>query len=289
MNRYLLVPLLFMLVLAGCSTLKQPTQPQSKINADNTLKLAQDYELQGRYANSIDSYNFALELYRSFADIEGEMYSLSGLARIELAQGDPETAESFRAEMQDLTELVETRHRFILLLYDLHVLHLNKDYAGMSKLAGIEPDMSDTVRMQVLSYAVEADAYLGNPLKDNRNKLKSLCAKHSRKPLKKMLINPQTLSEAYYSLAYASYVETDYQRCLKYLEKSNKLDYLYGNFASLGYGYWLRGKALAGEKEYTEAMSMLLKSQQIFQSYSNFEMIMKLETDMAEISKGVTR
>ncbi len=289
MNKLLLSLLVVILLLTACSTLKQPVQPQGKINADNTLKLAQDYELQGRYANSIDSYNYSLELYRSFADIEGQMYALSGLARIALAQGDGEAAEQYRQEMQDLTDLVETKYRHILLLYDLHVCHVNKDYSKMGELAKVLPGMSDSIRMQVLTYAVEAEAYLRSLEKHNRNELKSLCAKHSRKPLKKRLINPQILSEAYYSLAYSYFVEADYKRCLGYLKRSNKLDYIYGNFASLGYGYWLQGKALAGTGDVPGATANFLKAQQIFQSFSNFEMITKLEADMEKLAKGEDR
>ncbi|HRY83080.1 MAG TPA: hypothetical protein P5533_00435, partial [Candidatus Cloacimonadota bacterium] len=127
-----LILLLIILLLGACSTLPKPEQPQAKVNADNTLKLAQDYELTGRYANSIDSYTFAQEFYQSSADTEGELHALSGLARIELAQGAPEAAQEYRAQMQDLVDLVEPELAPILLLYDLHVLHRQKDYHQMS-------------------------------------------------------------------------------------------------------------------------------------------------------------
>ena len=278
--------LVILLLLGACSTLPKPEQPQAKVNADNTLKLAQDYELSGRYANAIDSYTFAQEIYQSFADTEGELYALSGLARIELSQGAPDAAQEFRAQMQDLVELVEPKQAPILLLYDLHVLHRTKDYAQISQLAVPSRDMSPSQRMQVLSYAVQADAYLQAEDRGKTAELKKLIKKQAKKPLRKRLINPQILSEAYYSLAYHYYTHKDFTGCLSYLKGALKLDYVYGNFASLGYSTWLEGKARAGLGQTQAAISLLLKARQIFQSASNLEMITQTDSDLEALNQG---
>ncbi len=281
-----LILLLIILLLGACSTLPKPEQPQAKVNADNTLKLAQDYELTGRYANSIDSYTFAQEIYQSFADTEGELHALSGLARIELAQGAPEAAQEYRAQMQDLVDLVEPELAPILLLYDLHVLHRQKDYHQMSHLAELSKAMSPSQKMQVLSYAVQADAYLQNEDHGKISELKKLIRKQAKKPLRKRLINPQIIAEAYYSLAYNYFTHSDYKNCLIYLEQSSRLDYLYGNFASLGYSTWLEGKARAGLGDNVSAISLLLKARQIFQSASNLEMINQVDSDLEALNPG---
>lgn len=283
-NSLLLLALL--LVLGACSTLPKPEQPQAKVNADNTLKLAQDYELTGRYANAIDSYTFAQEIYQSFADTEGELHALSGLARIELAQGAPEAAEEYRAQMQDLVELVEPKLAPILLLYDLHVLHRQKDYHQMSHLAELSKDMSPSQKMQVLSYTVQADAYLQNEDHGKVGELRKLIKKQAKKPLRKRLINPQILAEAWYSLAYNSFTQKDHKGCLNYLKQSSRLDYLYGNFASLGYSIWLEGKARAGLGDNVSAISLLLRARQIFQSASNLEMISQVDSDLEALNPG---
>ena len=277
-NSIIMIALL--ILLGACSTLPKPMQPQAKVNADNTLKLAQDYELSARHANAIDSYNFALELYQSFADTEGELYALSGLARIELAQGAPETAQEYRAQMKDLVDLVDPRLAPILLIYDLHVLHRQKDYQQISKLAATSTGMSNSQKMQVLAYAVQADAYINNADQGKSRELKKLIKVQAQKPLRKRQINPQILSEAYYSLAYHYYTAQDYKRSLSYLKQSCKLDYIYGNFASLGYSTWLEAKTRAELGETASAVSLLLKARQIFQSAANFEMIMRVDSDL---------
>ena len=278
--------LALLLLLGACSTLPKPVQPQAKVNADNTLKLAQDYELSARHLNAIDSYNFALELYQSFADTEGELYALSGLARIELAQDAPDTAAEYRLEMKDLVDLVDPRLAPILLIYDLHVLHRLKDYAQISALAVTSPNMSPSQKMQVLAYAVQADAYINNADHGKSRELKKLIKKQAKKPLRKRQINPQILSEAYYSLAYHYYNAQDYKRSLSYLKEANKLDYIYGNFASLGYSTWLEGKTRAGLGETASAISLLLRARQIFVSAANFEMIMRVDSDLETLAPG---
>ena len=272
------------LIMVACSSLKQPLQPQAKFNADNALKLAQDYEQQKRFANAIDTYVFALELYRSFANTEGQMYCLSGLARIKLEQSDHDAADEYRYEMQEIAEQIDPDNAVILLLYDLHKLQLDRNYQEISIVAVASEKYTDSQKMQVLSYKIQADAYLENTDQSKVRQLERLAAKHFRKPLRKRQINPQILSQAAYSLAYHYYVAGNMDKADYYLRRSVNLDYSYGNFASLGYSLWLQAKTQMARGKNVEALSLLLKARQVFQSYANLEMISKVEADLDKIA-----
>lgn len=272
------------LIMVACSSLKQPLQPQAKFNADNALKLAQDYEQQKRFANAIDTYVFALDLYRSFANTEGQMYCLSGLARIKLEQSDLDAADEYRYEMQEIAEQIDPDNAVILLLYDLHKLQLDRNYQEISIVAVASEKYTDSQKMQVLSYKIQADAYLENTDQSKVRQLERLAAKHFRKPLRKRQINPQILSQAAYSLAYHYYVAGNLDKADYYLRRSVNLDYSYGNFASLGYSLWLQAKTQMARGKNVEALSLLLKARQVFQSYANLEMISKVEADLDKIA-----
>lgn len=272
------------LIMVACSSLKQPLQPQAKLNADNALKLAQDYEQQKRFANAIDTYVFALDLYRSFAYTEGQMYCLSGLARIKLEQSDLDAADEYRYEMQEIAEQIDPDNAVILLLYDLHKLQLDRNYQEISIVAVASEKYTDSQKMQVLSYKIQADAYLENTDQSKVRQLERLAAKHFRKPLRKRQINPQILSQAAYSLAYHYYVAGNMDKADYYLRRSVNLDYSYGNFASLGYSLWLQAKTQMARGKNVEALSLLLKARQVFQSYANLEMISKVEADLDKIA-----
>ena len=75
---------IILLILAACSTVKIPVEPQAKIDADNHFRYALQMETNRDFSAAKESYIFLFESYRSFADTKGMLDCLSGLARIEL-------------------------------------------------------------------------------------------------------------------------------------------------------------------------------------------------------------
>lgn len=286
MSRYLLFSLALALLLAGCSSTRLPLQPQAKFNADNALKLAQDYELQRRYANAIDTYTFALELYASFAASEGQMHCLAGLARIAHSQAADTEAEDYRLQMEEIVRDIAPETAPILLLYDLHLALDAGDYSRLSEQAVLSPGLDKTVEMQILSYRIQADSYLKRADRDQVRKLERLAAKHVKKPLRKRQINPQILSQACYALAYHHYTVENYPRAEKYVELSNRIDYSYGNFGSYAYGLWLQGRIQAALSDEQEARSSYLRARQIFQNFANLPMLDQVEQDLNTLEEN---
>lgn len=286
MNRYLFLCLTFVIFLAACSSTRLPLQPQAKFNADNALKLAQDYELQRRHANAIDTYNFALELYGSFAASEGQMHCLAGLARIAHSQAALIEAEDYRLQMEDIVRDIAPETAPILLLYDLHLALSAGEYERISTMAVVSSGMDRTVEMQILSYRIQADSYLQRAERAQVRRLQSLAAKHLKKPLRKRQINPQVLSQACYALAYYHYTTENFPKAEKYVELSNRIDYSYGNFGSFAYGLWLQGRILAASSNEPEARASFLRSRQIFQNFANLPMLDQVEQDLNTLEEN---
>ncbi len=286
MNRYLFLCLTFVIFLAACSSTRLPLQPQAKFNADNALKLAQDYELQRRHANAIDTYSFALELYGSFAASEGQMHCLAGLARIAHSQAALIEAEDYRLQMEDIVRDIAPETAPILLLYDLHLALSAGEYERISTMAVVDSKLDKAMQMQILSYKIQADSFLGRADETQVRSLQRLTAKHLKKPLRKRQINPQILSQACYALAYYHYTAENLSQAARYAELSNRIDYSYGNFGSYAYGLWLQGRIQAAQSDEPSARASYLKARQIFQNYANLPMLDRVEEDLNKLEEN---
>ncbi|MEF3694569.1 MAG: hypothetical protein V3576_04395 [Candidatus Cloacimonadota bacterium] len=286
MSKYCLAILVISLLLVGCSSTRMPLQPQAKFNADNALKLAQDYELQRRYANAIDTYTFAFELYKSFASMEGQMHCLSGLARIANDQAAFADAEDYRFQMEEIVRDIDPGLAPILLLYDLHLALGAGEYERISTMAVVDSKLDKAMQMQILSYKIQADSFLGRADETQVRSLQRLAAKHLKKPLRKRQINPQILSQACYALAYYHYTAENLSKAARYAELSNRIDYSYGNFGSYAYGLWLQGRIQAAQSDEPSARASYLKARQIFQNYANLPMLDRVEEDLNKLEEN---
>lgn len=286
MSKYCLAILVISLLLVGCSSTRMPLQPQAKFNADNALKLAQDYELQRRYANAIDTYTFAFELYKSFASMEGQMHCLSGLARIANDQAAFADAEDYRFQMEEIVRDIDPGLAPILLLYDLHLALGAGEYERISTMAVVDSKLDKAMQMQILSYKIQADSFLGRADETQVRSLQRLAAKHLKKPLRKRQINPQILSQACYALAYYHYTAENLSQAARYAELSNRIDYSYGNFGSYAYGLWLQGRIQAAQSDEPSARASYLKARQIFQNYANLPMLDRVEEDLNKLEEN---
>lgn len=281
----LLLCLLIILLLAGCSGLRKPVQPQAKTNADAVWRVASLQEIAGRNVIALSNYELALAQYRSFADVGGEMLSLAGSARIHHALADQTAFEQTRQSMLGIVEKIDPKQRYILDLLDLHIMMTQGDYAGIEALAKDDKSLPLSARLQMLSFRLQADAWLGNANPTAARELARLAKKTGRRLAKSHPILAHDTSRAHYALAYYYYAN-DPAAARKHISKALELDYLYEDFHSLGYSHWLAAKIATKQERFSDATAHMMKARNIFSSRGDAAMLTKLEAEMHLIEKG---
>ncbi|MDZ4182205.1 MAG: hypothetical protein U1B83_04950, partial [Candidatus Cloacimonadaceae bacterium] len=248
-------------------------------------RVANLQEIAGRNAIALSNYDLALAQYRSFADVGGEMLSLAGLARIHHAMADQTAFAQTRQSMLDIVEKIDPTQRYVLDLLDLHILMSKADYAGIADMAKDDKSLPLSARLQMLSFRLQADAFLGNANPAAARELAKVAKKTGRRLAKSHLILAHDTSRAYYALAYYYYAN-DPATARKHIAKALELDYLYEDFHSLGYSHWLAAKIAAKQKRLSDATAHLMKARNIFISRGDAAMLTKLEAELHLIEKG---
>ncbi|MDP2172227.1 MAG: hypothetical protein Q8M98_11275 [Candidatus Cloacimonadaceae bacterium] len=278
--------ILIIFALAACSSLRKPPQPQAKSNADNIWLIANQQELSGRKEIALSNYRLALNHFRGFAGIEGEMFALSGIARINFDAGNIAEYDSIRQSMIWIIEKIDPKQRYIFTLLDLHVLMKQADYAGIAALAKDDKALAPSARLQTLSYRLQADARLRKANPNDARELAKLAKKTGRRLAKSNPILAHDTARAHYALAYYHYSIKAFATAGKHIAKSLELDYLYEDFQSLGYAHWLAAKIAFAQNRSADAISLLMKARRIFTAFGDPAMLMIVEADLKLIEKG---
>ena len=267
---FALLLLALLLGFAACSSPPKQVQPQARVSADATLKLAQNLEQKQRWLDSTQSYRSAIAQYQAFGEIRGQLYALAGLARIALQNEDSSGFHLHRLRMQELVEKADPPAKYILDLLDIYVLEREGDYARIMDVAADAYDYPIHIRMQMLSHRLQAESYT-NPgyASESFVDLQRLSARYRKSLKKDFSADPVVLANAEYAMAYHSYLLRQYDTALQLIERAIDLDYRYENFGGLGSGYWLRGKIQGTMGNSSSALADFMKARDIFSHFQN--------------------
>lgn len=283
----ILLTIALMITLWGCSSPPKLTQSPAKMAADNTLKLAHNLEQKQQLRDAWITYQSAYDQYSNFASFKGKLYALAGLARIAYLTDDAALLSEKQRMMKEIVQDGEPDAAYIPQLVELYILQDQKDYQGVRDSALDSYDYPIDARMQILSYQLQAEAYLNPGYKSvGYEDLLRLSKRYKRSLKSDFSADPSVLSGALYALAYQSYGVGDLRQAERDLQSAIELDYLYENFPSLGYGYWLKGKIFEKEGDDTRALANFLRAKSIFESLGMKEMTDRASADITRI-KGI--
>lgn len=276
--------LILLFALSACSRPAQLKQAPAKAAADATLLLAQNLEQKHRYLDSSQSFESALSQYRSFANLRGELYALSGLARLAYIQGQQAEFEQYHQRLEYLTKYADQSAHYVLLVLDLFCLQQEKRYAEIQNLARDSYDYPVAIRMQILSYKLQADSYL-NPGNSSASyeDLQRLSNRYRRQLKKDFSADPSVLSSALYAMAYHNYLSQDFVTAQKQLDEVVELDSLYENHPGLGYAHWLRGMVHEGRQDKRQAITDYICAKNVFQHFGNADMTRKVDAALTRL------
>lgn len=283
-NRYPLLLMGILLILAACSRPAPVAQAPAKAAADATLSLAQKLEQKQFVADSEPSYQSARRQYRRFADLRGEEYAVAGLARLAFMAGAQAEYQKYRTQLAELITQADPPGAHVLLMLDLYVLQNEGDYAAIKALAVDSYDYPLQVRVQVLTHALQAESWLKPGFSAAAYEdLARLSNRYRRSLNKDFSADPSVLAAALYAMAYHTFLLRDYAEALAYSAEAEDLDTRYENFIALGYDLWLRGTVYAAMNEASDARRSFIRAASIFTDFGNTEMLLKTQAALARL------
>jgi len=257
---------IILLILAACSTVKIPVEPQAKIDADNHFRYALQMETNRDFSAAKESYNFLSESYRSFADIKGMLDCLSGLARIELENDNEKAYLQYKNQMAEMIQNIAPELSYYLLLLELYNYQLENNYSAISQKAINKLDYPEEVNLKLAIDKLQADSYLAIAEEKQVKELISQSKKIEKQQKKAKYNNPELLSSAWYALSYYYFRTADYKTANFYADKAQDWNYRFGNFPGMAHCLWLKAQISAAENNIPAAKSYWKMAEGIFSS-----------------------
>ena len=257
---------IILLILAACSTVKIPVEPQAKIDADNHFRYALQMETNRDFSAAKESYIFLFESYRSFADTKGMLDCLSSLARIELENKNEKAYLQYKNQMAEIIQNIAPELSYYLLLLELYNYQLENNYSAISQLAINKLDYPDEVNLKLAIDKLQADSYLAIAEEKQVEELINLSKKIEKQQKKTKYNNPELLSSAWYALSYYYFRTADYKTANFYADKAQDWNYGFGNFPGMAHCLWLKAQISAAENNIPAAKSDLKMAEGIFSS-----------------------
>jgi hypothetical protein len=281
MKNKLLLSFTLVILFSSCSKLPKKIVPQAKLNADQTLILAQRTEYQ--FENAALLFKSAWQQYRTMADIEGQLSALSGLGRVALQQSDLLAYHHYLQSMQDLVDTIDSTKSYHPVILELNRLHREKKWQELVEFTRIESFYPRTAKMQILAFQIQANTYLRNVNKSDINRLTSWQKKYARRLTNRRYSHPQIVANASYTLAFYHYSERNIERAKHFVHEAKKIDYQYGFFYNYAFDLWLEANIAIQTKAFYQAEILLHQAKIIFQEYHDESMVKKIEKNLIQI------
>lgn len=281
----LILILMLVLILSACSWSHKPVQPMEREAADRALKAASG-QLGVNPAAAIETYRLAMAKYRAMADIEGEMWCLSGIAKASLSVGDSLSYLDAVNGMAFIVSAVEPDLDYIPLLLELQLATASGDLLKVSQLYRDKDCWPVTARLRIMAYAIQADTYLGKEGERKVRQCQKLLRSQKRKLHRRGADHALQIGRARYALAYHYLAQKDFKRAEKNLKLAMEPDRLYSDFDALGYDYWLAAKLELARNRPDEAIANLHKALRLFEGSSNAVMLGSVRQELKSLEKG---
>ena len=276
---------IILLILAACSTVKIPVEPQAKIDADNHFRYALQMETNRDFSAAKESYIFLFESYRSFADTKGMLDCLSGLARIELENENEKAYLQYKNQTAEIIQNIAPELSYYLLLLELYNYQLENNYSAISQMAINKLDYPDEVNLKLAIDKLQADSYLAIAEEKQVEELINLSKKTEKQQKKTKYNNPELLSSAWYALSYYYFRTADYKTANFYADKAQDWNYRFGNFPGMAHCLWLKAQISAAENNIPAAKSYWKMAEGIFSSLQDNVSLEELNHTMQKMLK----
>jgi len=277
--------LILSLLSVACSWSHKPLQPLEREAADRALRTA-GTQLYNDPASASGTYLKALKQYRAMADIEGELWALSGIALSSRALQDSVTYLDSRERMDAIVKEISPDRDYIPLLLELQLAAASSDWMHVSELYRDNDSWPVIARLRILAYAIQAESLLGQDRSAHVKLALKLLRGQKRKLHRQGDLHALQIARTRYALAYHYLIETDLNKAEKQLNQALELDRLYGDFDALGYDNWLSARIYMARGQADKARAQLLKAQRLFEGSAHAAMQTRVATELLSLEKG---
>jgi len=281
-NRHWLWLIAAIVILSACSSI--PRKPISEANQKTRqfLEQARREELKKNFKDALSLYTEAEHNAILANDIDLQLISLQGTARIAYLYSDSVRYNSTIGIMQGLVQNVRPT-----LQYRMLQIKYWKDFnsANYTEVLTTTPELSKlplNVRIEILSYIVQAKAKLNIVSVTEQTQLKNALKNYHIRLKRKMTIQPELISNAYYSLAYANASASHYAEAISFLNKSIALDRDYDLYVQLADDYALAGKCEKNRNNLVKAKAHLTIALQIYTETNQAEEVAAIQSMLNE-------
>jgi hypothetical protein len=275
---------LAILMMASCSNIPKRTESQAKQKARIFLEQGRKEELKLNYPDALSLFQDAEHNATLASDLDLILISMQGEARIAFFNADSIGYKSVVNKMDTLVRDVSNS-----LGYRVAQLKLWENFHSgkYSEVLAIDYDLTKlplNVRIEVLSYIIQAKSRLNTNAKVEQIHLINSISKYHIRLKRKLQIQPELISNAYYSLSYADAASGNYSKALSWISKAKALDRDYDLYILLADYYSLAGKCEMKLNNFVKAKANFTMARQIYIETQRLDEARNMEILIEEVS-----
>ncbi|GAB1366885.1 hypothetical protein MASR1M36_17560 [Candidatus Cloacimonadaceae bacterium] len=271
--------LLLLLLLAACSSVKSPAQPQARLDADSYLRFALSLEAANDLDGATENYEFAHGQYRELGEPDGQLAAKSGLARMAWAKGDLAGFQSILAEMESFSALHGGSLDYLPLLTKLHKLQSERSHAAVSQLAIARSDYPEAINLRLKAIKLQADSYLKQADETQARELRKLAKAQQKGFEKGKNGDSEALSSAWYALGFYYYGTGNIPQAWMWTKKCSDWDFRTGNLNAYAHSLWLLAQVAEADNQYQSALSYYDRAYGIFKGLGDSASLLEIRRE----------
>lgn len=285
MNKlYSCICLIAILILASCSTVQRKPESQAGIKARLFLEQGRREELKQNFSDALNLFKDAKHNAIVSNEFDLQLISLQGEARIEYINEDSLGYQTTINYMRKLVQDVSPGYKYRIIQIEFWKAFQTHDYNTILESKIDIAKLPLNVRIELLSYIIQTKAKLILSCDQEQAQLKKSILKYKLKLKRKDTLQPELLSNAYYSLAFSEAVANDNAEALSWLSKAISLDRNYDLYIHLAEDFSLAGKCERKRNNLINARANFVIAHQIFMETNQLDEAKAIKQQLDEIS-----
>jgi tetratricopeptide (TPR) repeat protein len=284
-NRFLILYLfLLAVILSSCSTITKRPESQANQKARLFLEQGRKEELKQNYPDALSLFKDAEHNSILANEFDLQLISLQGEARIVYLDADTLSFNAIVNRMQELVQNVRNESEYRVLQLKLWKDFHEGNYSKVLEYNINNSSLPLNARIEILSYVIQAKSKLQINHSQEKSKLIASLSRYQIKLKHRSQMQPELISNAYYSLAYSEAAEGNYTKAISWLTKAKVLDRDYDLYIMLADDYALAGKCEMKRNDIAKAKANFTIARQIYFESQKLEEANKMEN----LIKGVS-
>ncbi len=261
---FLVVVLLCVLYLIGCSSLPKKMEPRSLVFAGMKMRLARVAQQQHDFLHALALYGEAYSYFTSIDDIQGKIAAGLSIARQYFYLEQPAETEKWLNQISTLIESTAPQMVVARELLLIEMAFAKEEFQKVITLAAAIHTGNLEWQMEIRCYAMVAKAKLKQDYKVEFAQVQAGFAELQKRFEKRNLGDAEVLSLGYYYTGYIYSLEEKWPLGLEFFEKARSIDSVMDNSYGLGKDLYSLGRCYEKLGDRKKAISSYNRATEIF-------------------------